>query len=71
VAAYSRLAAIVVSLGLIGGIIACGVFLFFISLVGMIGAVKHHQVLLFFVSLYSLYNFISFDSMIKKILRLL
>ncbi|XP_060591994.1 tetraspanin-13-like isoform X2 [Ruditapes philippinarum] len=48
VAAYSRLAAIVVSLGLIGGIIACGVFLFFISLVGMIGAVKHHQVLLFF-----------------------
>ncbi|XP_045209133.2 tetraspanin-13-like isoform X1 [Mercenaria mercenaria] len=48
VAAYSRLAAIVVSLGLIGGIIACGVFLFFIALVGLIGAVRHHQVLLFF-----------------------
>lgn len=48
VAAYSRLAAIVVSLGLIGGIIACGVFLFIISLVGLIGAVRHHQVLLFF-----------------------
>ncbi|KAL4228790.1 Tetraspanin-13 [Mactra antiquata] len=48
VAAYSRLAAVVVSLGLVGGIIACGVFLFFISLVGLIGAVRHHQVMLFF-----------------------
>ena len=50
VAAYSRLAAIVTSLGLVGGIIVCGVVLFIIALNGLIGAVKHHQVLLFFVS---------------------
>lgn len=48
VAAYSRLASVITSLGLVGGMIACGVFLFIISLTGLIGAVKHHQVLLFF-----------------------
>lgn len=48
VAAYSKASALVVSLALVGGIIACGVFLFFISLVGLVGAIKHHQVLLFF-----------------------
>ncbi|XP_006824201.1 tetraspanin-13-like [Saccoglossus kowalevskii] len=48
VAAYGRILAIVTSIAIIGGIIACGVFLFFIALVGLVGAVKHHQVLLFF-----------------------
>ncbi|XP_041371904.1 tetraspanin-13-like isoform X1 [Gigantopelta aegis] len=48
VAAYGRLSAIVTSLTLVGSLIACGVFLFFIALTGLIGALKHHQVLLFF-----------------------
>ncbi|XP_021367248.1 tetraspanin-31-like isoform X1 [Mizuhopecten yessoensis] len=48
VAAYGRVVAIVTNLTLVGGIIACGVFLFIIALIGLIGAIKHHQVLLFF-----------------------
>ncbi|XP_077993058.1 tetraspanin-31-like isoform X2 [Glandiceps talaboti] len=48
VAAYGRIMAIVTSIAIIGGIIACGVFLFLVALVGLVGAVKHHQVLLFF-----------------------
>lgn len=48
VAAASRIASIITSLGLVGGIIACGVFLFLVAVIGLIGAVKHHQVLLFF-----------------------
>ncbi|XP_064643542.1 tetraspanin-13-like isoform X1 [Lineus longissimus] len=48
VAAYARAIAIVTSLAIVGGIIACGVFLFLIALIGLVGAVKHHQVLLFF-----------------------
>lgn len=48
VAAYSRVASIVTNLAIVGGIIACGVFLFMLSVMGLIGAVKHHQVLLFF-----------------------
>ena len=51
VAAYSRVAAIITSISLVGSLIACGVFLFLIALVGLLGAAKHHQVLLFFVSL--------------------
>lgn len=50
VAAYARVVAVVTSLALVGGVIACGVFLFFTALIGLIGACKHHQVLLFFVS---------------------
>lgn len=48
VAAYSRVAAIITSISLVGSLIACGVFLFLIALVGLLGAAKHHQVLLFF-----------------------
>ncbi|XP_074653733.1 tetraspanin-13-like isoform X1 [Tubulanus polymorphus] len=48
VAAYGRAIAIVTSLAIVGGIIACGVFLLFIALIGLFGAIKHHQVLLFF-----------------------
>ncbi|XP_015928531.1 tetraspanin-13 isoform X2 [Parasteatoda tepidariorum] len=51
VAAYSRVASIITNLAIVGGIIACGVFLFLLSLMGLIGAVKHHQVLLFFYML--------------------
>ncbi|XP_022326247.1 tetraspanin-13-like isoform X1 [Crassostrea virginica] len=48
VAAYARVVAVVTSLALVGGVISCGVFLFFTALIGLIGACKHHQVLLFF-----------------------
>ncbi|KAK7092992.1 tetraspanin-13-like isoform X1 [Littorina saxatilis] len=48
VAAYGRVVAVVTSLTLVGSLIACGVFLFIISLIGLIGAAKHNQVLLFF-----------------------
>ncbi|XP_005111115.1 tetraspanin-13 isoform X2 [Aplysia californica] len=48
VAAYSRVAAVITSISLVGSLIACGVFLFLIALVGLLGAIKHHQVLLFF-----------------------
>jgi len=50
VAVYGRASAIVTNLPIIGGILACGVFLILISILGLIGAIKHHQVLLFFVS---------------------
>jgi hypothetical protein len=52
VAVYGRASAIVTNLPIIGGILACGVFLILISILGLIGAIKHHQVLLFFVSLH-------------------
>ncbi|CAF0940581.1 unnamed protein product [Brachionus calyciflorus] len=38
----------IVSNGVLGGIIFCGVFLLVISLVGIVGTIKHHQVFLFF-----------------------
>uniref|UniRef100_A0A336M2U5 CSON010996 protein n=1 Tax=Culicoides sonorensis TaxID=179676 RepID=A0A336M2U5_CULSO len=38
----------VISLPIIGGILACGIILILISILGLIGAVKHHQVILFF-----------------------
>ena len=48
VAAYGIVASFVTSLAIVGGIIACGVFLFLLSLMGLIGAIRHNQVLLFF-----------------------
>ncbi|XP_041460082.1 tetraspanin-13-like isoform X2 [Lytechinus variegatus] len=39
------------SLYIIGGIIACGIFLFIVAVAGLIGAIKHHQVCLFFYML--------------------
>lgn len=48
VAAYSQVVSIIVSLSLVGGVIASGVFLMLIAIIGYVGAVKHHQVLLFF-----------------------
>lgn len=44
VAAVANVNSIVTSLSLVSTIIACGVFLLFISIVGLIGASKHHQV---------------------------
>ncbi|XP_044738031.1 tetraspanin-13 isoform X2 [Chrysoperla carnea] len=48
VAVYGRAASYVTNLPIIGGILACGIFLILISILGLIGAVKHHQVMLFF-----------------------
>ncbi|XP_076090645.1 tetraspanin-31-like isoform X2 [Mytilus galloprovincialis] len=48
VSAYSKVVSIIVSLSLVGGVIASGVFLMLIAIIGYLGAVKHHQVLLFF-----------------------
>jgi tetraspanin-13/31 len=48
VATYAKAASVVTSLPIIGGIVACGVFLVMIAVMGLIGAIKHHQVLLFF-----------------------
>lgn len=50
VAVYGQALALVTNLPIVGGILACGVFLILISLLGLAGAVKHHQVMLFFVS---------------------
>lgn len=48
VAAAAKSSNYVTSLPIVGGIVACGVFLLFISIVGLYGAVKHHQITLFF-----------------------
>lgn len=50
VAVYGQASSLVTNLPIVGGILACGVFLILISLLGLLGAVKHHQVMLFFVS---------------------
>lgn len=52
VAGAGKGAQIVDSTKVIGGIIACGIFLLILALVGLYGTLKHHQVMLFFVSLY-------------------
>lgn len=39
------------SLYIIGGIIACGIFLLLVAVAGLIGAIRHHQVCLFFYML--------------------
>uniref|UniRef100_T1IJM5 Tetraspanin n=1 Tax=Strigamia maritima TaxID=126957 RepID=T1IJM5_STRMM len=48
VASYGITANYVNSISIIGGIIACGVFLWLIALLGLLGTYKHNQVLLFF-----------------------
>jgi len=47
VAAAAKQASVLTSLPVVGGIVASGVFLLFISIVGLYGAFKHHQVALF------------------------
>ncbi|XP_026315566.1 tetraspanin-13 isoform X2 [Hyposmocoma kahamanoa] len=48
VAVYGQASSLVGNLPIVGGILACGVFLILVSLLGLAGAVKHHQVMLFF-----------------------
>ncbi len=51
IAAYSKVEVMKnLRLPILGGIIACGVFLLLIAMVGVIGAIRHSQVMLFFVS---------------------
>jgi len=50
VAAYAKAVAYIVDISVMGGIIACGVFLLLIASVGIVGTILHHQVTLFFVS---------------------
>jgi len=57
VAAAAKKTMIIQSLPVVGGIIACGVFLLFIAIVGLYGAFKQHQIALFFymVVLFSIF----------------
>nr|CAH8847143.1 unnamed protein product [Trichobilharzia regenti] len=57
VAAYARLSIYVTSVHIVGGIIACGVFLFVLAVVGILGAIRHSQAILFFyiILLFSLF----------------
>eukprot|EP00794_Sanderia_malayensis_P003235 gene3235-3715_t len=49
IAAYSKVEVMKnLSLPILGGIIACGVFLLLIAIIGVVGAIRHSQVMLFF-----------------------
>ena len=50
VAVYAKASAKITSLPILGGVIACGVFLLLVAVLGVVGAVRHSQVILFFVS---------------------
>ena len=53
VAVYAKVSTKVtidVSLPIVGGVIACGVFLLLVAIMGVAGAIRHSQVILFFVS---------------------
>ncbi|KAL9966502.1 hypothetical protein ACROYT_G024587 [Oculina patagonica] len=45
---YSKITDLFTSWPIVGGTIACGVFIMLIAMVGIYGAVKHHQIILFF-----------------------
>ena len=48
---YSKITDLFTSWPIVGGTIACGVFIMLLASAGIYGAVKHHQIVLFFVSL--------------------
>ena len=50
VAVYAKASSKITSLPILGGVIACGVFLLLIAILGVVGAIRHSQVILFFVS---------------------
>lgn len=66
VAVYAKASAKITSLPILGGVIACGVFLLLVAVLGVVGAIRHSQVILFFVSfefsimmtVYNGYNFL-------------
>ena len=45
-----KISAVLTSWPIVGGTVACGVFLMLLSIAGIYGAIKHHQIILFFVS---------------------
>lgn len=45
---YSKVTDIFTSWSIVGGTIACGVFIMLVAAAGIYGAVKHHQIILFF-----------------------
>ena len=53
VPAYSKISSLVTSWPIVGGTIACGVFIMLVAIAGLYGSIKHHQIVLFFVSLLS------------------
>ncbi|XP_078378314.1 tetraspanin-13-like isoform X2 [Oculina patagonica] len=48
VTVYAKVSAKITSLPILGGVIACGVFLLLIAIMGVVGAIRHSQVILFF-----------------------
>lgn len=44
----AKLSAVFTSWPIVGGAVACGVFMMLMSMAGIYGAVKHHQIILFF-----------------------
>lgn len=46
--AYSKVTDLFTSWPIVGGTIACGVFIMLVAAAGIYGAVKHHQIILFF-----------------------
>lgn len=48
VAVYAKVSAKITSLPILGGVIACGVFLLLVAIMGVVGAIRHSQVILFF-----------------------
>jgi len=48
IAAYGKKESILVSLPVLGGVIACGAFLLLVAIFGLVGAIRHNQIILFF-----------------------
>lgn len=42
---YSKISAVFTSWPIVGGAIACGVFMMLMSIAGIYGAIKHHQII--------------------------
>lgn len=64
--AGAKLSAVFTSWPIVGGAIACGVFLMLMALAGIYGAVKHHQIILFFVSNETIMRIATHETIAKK-----
>lgn len=58
VAVYAKVSSKITSLPILGGVVACGVFLLLVAIMGVAGAVRHSQVILFFYMIIMLLLFI-------------
>lgn len=56
--AYSKISSIFTSWPMVGGVIACGVFIILVAILGIYGAVKHHQIILFFYMVILVFIFV-------------